>query len=54
MSRMGRTPGRGAVDPATVTLGNVLENIICFFQYPVNKCERPESKFYLFENVMDI
>ena len=25
--------------PITVALGNVLENIFCFFKYPVNKFE---------------
>jgi hypothetical protein len=45
---------RAAVDPFTVALGNLLENNLVFFQYSVNKFERPASKLYLFENVKNI
>ena len=40
-STFARCPSAAAVDPATVTLVNVPANI--FFQYPVNKFERPRT-----------
>ena len=43
-----RCPSAAAVDPATVTLVNVPANI--FFQYPVNKFERPRTWWVLIEN----
>ena len=49
-----RRHNTATVGPVTVALGNLLENIFCFFKYPVNKSRRPASKLYLFENVMNI
>ena len=34
-----RRHNTAAVDLVTVALGNVTENIFCFFKYPVNKFE---------------